>query len=117
MKAGWEKCQNKLAFQDVKCEFIPVRAPAFGGIYKSCVKSFKFFERRFHQASNKLTFEEFNTLVIRIEGLLNTRPLYPDPSDPSEPAALTPFHFISQRAMRLMPSDAVQPPRTSITRK
>lgn len=63
-----------------------------------------------------MTLKAFNTLVIRIEGILNSRPLYPDSKDPTQPAALFPFHFETQRSLQNIPSDAIPPKMTSVTR-
>lgn len=40
------------------------------------------------------TFEEFNTIVIQIKGLLSSRPLPPLFSNHSDLNALTPSHFL-----------------------
>lgn len=64
-----------------------------GGLWEAGVKSFKTHFRKF-AGSYKFTFEEFSTLLSRIESCLNSRPLSPISSDPTDFAALTPGHFL-----------------------
>ena len=47
-------------------KFIPERAPHFGGIWESSVKSLKTHLRRI-VGNVKLTFEEFTTVLAEIE--------------------------------------------------
>ncbi|XP_075155149.1 uncharacterized protein LOC142228570 [Haematobia irritans] len=44
--------------------------------------------------NHKFTYEEFTTLLARIEAVLNSRPLSPISEDPQELVALTPGHFL-----------------------
>lgn len=44
-----------------------------------------------------LTSDELNTLLIQIEGCLNSRPLTPLSNDPSDLEVLTPGHFLIHR--------------------
>ncbi|XP_075151112.1 uncharacterized protein LOC142225221 [Haematobia irritans] len=74
-------------------QFIPPHAPHMGGLWEAAVKSMKTHLRKV--AGNlKYTFEEFSTLLVRIESVLNSRPLSPMSEDPSEMNALTPGHFL-----------------------
>lgn len=98
-----ERGFSVLATREIEWKFIPPGSPHFGGLHEACVKSFKFFVKRMARVEN-LTYEEFHTLTCKIEGILNSRPLYPLSSDPNDELALTPGHFAVQRCLRAPPS-------------
>ena len=59
---------------NIEWRFIPERAPHFGGLWESAVKSVNLHLSRV--VSNvKLSFEEFNTILTQVEACLNSRPL------------------------------------------
>ncbi|XP_075151025.1 uncharacterized protein LOC142225133 [Haematobia irritans] len=77
----------------VNWHFNPVAAPHMGGLWEAGVKSFKHHFNRV--AFNlKYTFEEFSTLLARVESCLNSRPLCPLSEDVSCIDVLTPGHFL-----------------------
>lgn len=79
--------------QEINWHFNPASSPHMGGLWEAGVKSFKYHFRRI--ASNlKYNFEEFSTLLARIEACLNSRPLCPLSDDVSSLDALTPGHFL-----------------------
>uniref|UniRef100_T1GNP1 Uncharacterized protein n=1 Tax=Megaselia scalaris TaxID=36166 RepID=T1GNP1_MEGSC len=43
-----------------------------------------------------LRYEKFDTLLCRMEALLNSRPLCPNPISHDQEPALSQFHFINQ---------------------
>ncbi|GFW94256.1 integrase catalytic domain-containing protein [Trichonephila clavipes] len=87
-----------LSAEGIEWKFIPPRAPSFGGLWEASVKSIKYHLRRVVSGSN-LTYEEFLIVCIQIEGILNSRPLYPLSSNSDDLNALTPAHFLIGRSM------------------
>lgn len=84
--------------------FIPPHSPHFGGIWESGVKSVKHHLKRV-LGNASLTFEEFYTVLVQIEAVLNSRPLSPLSSDASDPLPLTPSHFLIGRPLIAIPDN------------
>uniref|UniRef100_A0AAR5PUR1 Integrase catalytic domain-containing protein n=1 Tax=Dendroctonus ponderosae TaxID=77166 RepID=A0AAR5PUR1_DENPD len=85
----------------IKC-FIPPRAPHFGGLWEAGVRCVKFHLKRVI-GSTPLTFEEYSTVLSQIEACLNSRPLSPMSSDPSDLNPLTPAHFLIGESLTSLP--------------
>ncbi|XP_075157594.1 uncharacterized protein LOC142230857 [Haematobia irritans] len=86
-----EAVTAKYAHHNLTWHFIPPGAPHMGGLWEAGVKSFKLHFKKV--AGNfKHTFEEFQTLLYRIEAC--SRPLSPISPDPSYLVALTLGHFL-----------------------
>ncbi|XP_018394987.1 PREDICTED: uncharacterized protein LOC108773620 [Cyphomyrmex costatus] len=81
-----QECKRKIIDETsaigISWHFIPPRAPHFGGLWESAVKSFK---RHFYKVSREaaMTFEEASTLTAQIEAILNSRPLTAISEDPT----------------------------------
>ena len=89
-----EFISNFCASQRIKWEFIPERAPHFGGLWEAAVKSIK--KHLFCIVGTViLTFEEMTTVLTQIEACFNSRPLTSLPCDDDGVLqALTPGHFL-----------------------
>jgi hypothetical protein len=75
-----------------------------GGVWESNVKSFKNHLYRVI-GQQILSYEEMCTVVAQIEAVLNSRPLCRIvSSDPSEPIALTPAHFLTITPLKCLPA-------------
>lgn len=86
----------------IKWNFTTPRAPHAGGIYESGVKSMKHHLKRVMN-EQLYTFEQFTTILYKVEAILNSRPLTPMTDDPNDLQVLTPGHFLIGRSMIAKP--------------
>lgn len=100
--------QNEFLRQGITWNFNPARASHFGGLWEAGVKSMKTHLHRVLR-ERKLTYEDFNTLLIQIEACLNSRPLCPLSEDINDFEVLTPGHFLIGQAPITMPYPEVKP--------
>ena len=98
-----EAISNFCSSQGIQWDFIPERAPHFGGLWEAAVKSLK---RHLSHivVTVKLTFEELATVLVQIEACLNSRPLTVLPcGDDGGIESLTPGHFLIGRPVEALP--------------
>ena len=77
------------------------RAPWWGGFFERMVRSVKRCLRKV-LGNAKLTFDELNTVLVEVEGTLNSRPLT-DAFEDFEGEVLTPSHLIYGRSIHFIP--------------
>lgn len=88
-----EKISNECTSRGITFHYIPPRAPHFGGLWEAAVKSAKHVLAK-SVSTAALTYEELDTVVIEIEGILNSRLISPMSDNPNDLAALMPGHFL-----------------------
>ncbi|XP_075163165.1 uncharacterized protein LOC142235792 [Haematobia irritans] len=107
VKSTASDISQKYSTHGFEWQFIPPHAPHMGGLWESAVKSFKHHFKRIAGA-HKFTFEQFATILARIEGILNSRPISAVSEDPSDLTALTPGHFLKGSPIMSFPETPSQ---------
>ena len=86
--------------EEIEWTYTPLKAPHFGGLCETNIKSMK---RHLYRSLGEqlLTYEELSTMTCQIESFLNSRPLCAV-SD-QDRVALTPGRFLVGRALTSLP--------------
>lgn len=105
--------RQELLKNRIEWRLIPPRAPHFGGMWESNIKSVKTHLFRV-VGKQLLTYEELLTVLVQIEGILNSRPLCVLSADP-HPDILTPAHFLMSTPLKYLPSSELTDERASLT--
>ncbi|KAL4154263.1 hypothetical protein QTP88_002088 [Uroleucon formosanum] len=89
-------------------------APHFGGLWEAAVRSTKRLLIRVIGA-HIFTYEEFTTILARVEAVLNSRPLTPASTDPHDLECLTPSNFLIGQPLLTVPPRSGPEPARSLT--
>lgn len=87
-------------------KFIPSYSPTWGGLWEAAVKSAKYHFKRIIGAL-LFTYEQFNTIIVQVEGILNSRPITPINDDVSDFSYLTPGHFLINQSLAAIPEPGI----------
>jgi len=110
MQEAAKTVQSRPLTQEIEWSFIPPHAPHMGGLWEAAVKSFKtLFVRTV--GSHRFSFEEFTTLLTRIESVLNSRPISALSNDPNDLVPLTAGHFLRGGPLLSIP----EPPKENLS--
>ncbi|XP_032690611.1 uncharacterized protein LOC116853593 [Odontomachus brunneus] len=88
-----DEAGDMLTNEGINWRFLPPNSPHMGGFWEAGIKSCKYHLKRV-MGNVMFTFEEITTTLAQIEACLNSRPLSPLSSDPTDLEPLTPAHFM-----------------------
>lgn len=94
-----------MAEQSITWKFIPLYSSHISGLWKAAVKSAKIYMQKIIETA--VSFEELYTILTLIETCLNSRPLTPLSSDPTDLQPLTPSHFLIGEVMTAIPEQNI----------
>ncbi|EFP09743.1 hypothetical protein CRE_21846 [Caenorhabditis remanei] len=95
---------NFLATFDINFHYITPLAPWQGGIYERVVGIVKHQMRKEIGKTTK-SFFSLNHVIVRVESMINSRPLTPNPRDINDLPALRPMDFILPTVLIDLPSE------------
>ena len=99
---------SKLDSRKIEWRFNLERAPWWGGFFERMVGSVKACLRKVI-GNAQLTFDELLTVIVEVEGTLNSRPLTYEYEE-VEHEALTPSHLVFGRRIKSMPDEIAEEP-------
>nr|CAI5828862.1 unnamed protein product [Callosobruchus analis] len=109
---GERKNSNELvssvAQEGIDWRFIPPHSPHFGGLWEAGIKSMKHHLKRVIGGVS-LTFENFYTLLVEVEAIMNSRPISPLSSSHHDLNPLTPSNFLLGRTSDCIPDPDLRP--------
>lgn len=105
-KESYSQIGNYCNINNIKWKFTIPLASHMGGLYESGIKSVKTLLKK-HLCNVKLTYELLYTVLVQIEGILNSRPMCTLTDVPNDIACLTPAHFIIGAPITDLPEPSV----------
>ncbi|XP_052565872.1 uncharacterized protein LOC128093372 [Culex pipiens pallens] len=101
-KQHQEKVFRDCANNEIRWSFSPPSGPHFGGLWEAAVRSAKHHVLRVI-GDEPISIEDMNTLLVQVEGCLNSRPITPMSDDPNDLEPLTPAHFLVGSSLKALP--------------
>ncbi|XP_039436949.1 uncharacterized protein LOC120418570 [Culex pipiens pallens] len=101
-KQHQEKVFKDCVNNEIRWSFSPPSGPHFGGLWEAAVRSAKHHILRVI-GDEPISIEDINTLLVQVEGCLNSRPITPMSDDPSDLEPLTPAHFLVGSSLKALP--------------
>ena len=95
-----------LSHRNIEWQFIPQRAPWFGGFYEWLIGTTKTSLKK-TLGKRLVTFDELWTLVTEIETVVNERPITYQHCSLNEPTPLTPSMLVNDCSLLMMPHPVV----------
>lgn len=106
LKAAFKAWYTPQTFEHVRArttwKFMKPGASHHGGIYEAAVKIAKHHIKRVMGAKHYV-YDDFLTFLLKVEAILNSRPLYALSDDPSDVQAVTPGHALIGRPFVVPP--------------
>lgn len=99
-----EEIQKECSNDGINWHFNPPAAPHFGGLWEAAVRSAKKHLLRV-LGNSSVSYEDFTTLLVQVEGCLNSRPLTQLSDDPTDLQPLTPAHFLVGSSLQALPDN------------
>lgn len=87
-------------------KFNPPSSPSQGGVWEAMIKTVKVDLRKISDDTD-YTWEQFESLLVFVESIINSRPLTPVSEDPLDLEALTPAHFLIGTTAAMIPDDGL----------
>ncbi|XP_068707820.1 uncharacterized protein [Montipora foliosa] len=97
-----DQIKSEFSSRGIKWKFITERSPWRGGWWERFCRAIKEPLRKVLGRA-LLTFSELNTLPVRIEGIINSRPLTAVSDDCRDPLPITPAHLAIGRPINQLP--------------
>lgn len=97
------KFSNFVQTHSIQRHFIPAKSPHFCGLWQALLGGSLKEHLKGIISQTLFTFEEFYTVLTKVEAVLNSRSLAPLSDDPSDLEATTPGHFLIEQPLTSIP--------------
>ena len=101
-----EEIQSFVSNRRITWKFIAERAPWWGGMWERLIRSVKHAARK-KLRNARLSYEEMETMLVEIEGMINSRPLTYVYSHPKEPSPISPSTLLIGERITAWPEEII----------